>query len=80
MFKTSNGAVLGLLEGFKPSANGDQCHNKYDCPLLELTRLITMPEVCEHGTSVHTAVCLLTREWTTCLRNFNVYCINVSVF
>ena len=42
VFKTSSGAVLCLLQGFKPlcSADGDQRHNKYDCPLLELTRTV----------------------------------------
>eukprot|EP00731_Ephydatia_muelleri_P019481 Em0012g306a len=46
VFKTSSGAVLCLLQGFKPlcSADGDQRHNKYDCPLLELTRSVfTVP-------------------------------------
>jgi hypothetical protein len=46
VFKTSSGAVLCLLQGFKPlcSADGDQRHNKYDCPLLELTRTVfTVP-------------------------------------
>ena len=42
VFKESSGAVLCLLQGFKPlcSADGDQRHNKYDCPLLELTRTV----------------------------------------
>ena len=43
VLKTSSGAVLCLLQGFKPlcSANGD---HKYDCPLLELTQTVfTVP-------------------------------------
>ncbi|KAL5502825.1 hypothetical protein EMCRGX_G009660 [Ephydatia muelleri] len=45
VFKTSSGALLCLLQGFKPlcSADGDQ-RNKYDCPLLELTQSVfTVP-------------------------------------
>ena len=45
VFKTSSGALLCLLQGFKPlcSADGDQRY-KYDCPLLELTQSVfTVP-------------------------------------
>ena len=46
VFRTSNGATYCVLQGLLPqqSINGEQLHNAFDCPILELTRtLFTVP-------------------------------------
>ena len=40
VFRASNGATYYVLQGLLPlqSIDGEQLHNAFDCPILELTR------------------------------------------
>ena len=40
VFRASNGATYCVLQGLLPlqSIDGEQLHNAFDCPILELTR------------------------------------------
>ena len=41
-FRASNGATYCVLQGLLPlqSIDGEQLHNAFDCPILELTRTL----------------------------------------